>query len=73
MHILHSCIFCVHIKHTYSGAPHIPPGQRSSGSRFLGLGILVVGWLLVGWLLVVGGLFVVAWWVVEVELGKSTC
>ena len=37
-----------------------------------GLWLLVGGWL-VGWWLVVGGLFVVAWWAVEAELGKSTC
>ena len=44
------------------GAPHIPPGQLSFGSWFLGLGILGIGGLvgcwLVGWLLLVVGVLV---------------
>ena len=50
-----------------SGALHIPPGQRSFGSWFLGLGILgiggLVGWLVVDWLVgwFVGWLVDVGW------------
>ena len=36
---------------------------------WLVFGWLVGGWLVVGWLSVVGGVFVVAWWVVEWEVG----
>ena len=57
------------------------PWYRWVGCWLVGgfVGLLLVGWLLVGvgwldgWLLVVGGLFVVACWAVEAELGKSTC
>ena len=57
----------------YSGAPHIPPGQRSFGSWLLAFGILGIGGLVVGWLSVVGRLFVgwlsvVGWLVVGVWL-----
>ena len=40
-----------HLCKSYSGAPHIPPGQRSSDYWILGFGILGIGGL-VAWLLV---------------------
>ena len=50
----------------YSGAPHIPSGQRSLVSCLLGSGIFVVGCLVVGCRLLVVGclLLVVCWFVV---------
>ena len=50
----------------YLGAPHMPPGHRSSGPWFLGFGTLGIGGLVGCWL-VVSGFFVLGSWFLVVR------